>query len=412
MKNKFIKYLTFILIILFSIFAGYENPKLVEVPKKYYYFFLKKIGLSDRFVNIDKKEDNIQSKKKSEEYFANSFSLNLEKVKSYEGKTASIFLKKQNKEVKYEIFTRKGLRLTNDSTSEINLPLNFYLEQDGGVKSVFQIKGQKFALISQKQLSCIYASIFNISYSKEIIKSKCIPDKKLINFGGLGGAYVFDNDSLILSIGVPTHLSEEIDNLSQDNDSIFGKLIKIKKNDILEENVKYSFFSTGHRNPQGLVKFEDTIFSLEHGPQGGDELNEIKAGNNYGWPIASLGTRYNNGRSFSRSHKKLNFIEPIYSFLPAVAPSSLNKCPKNLSLHYENFTCLMGLSLKEMSLIIFLLKKDPYRIFSIEKIRLDKRLRHFGLNYAGKIFNDDDGYFYFSSDTDGLYKAKFSKFRK
>ena len=81
MKNKFIKYLTFILIILFSIFAGYENPKLVEVPKKYYYFFLKKIGLADRFVNIDKKEDNIQSKKKSEEYFANSFSLNLEKVK-------------------------------------------------------------------------------------------------------------------------------------------------------------------------------------------------------------------------------------------------------------------------------------------------------------------------------------------
>ena len=62
----------------------------------------------------------------------------------------------------------------------------------------------------------------------------------------------------------------------------------------------------------------------------------------------------------------------------------------------------MGLSLKEMSLIIFLLEKDPYRIFSIEKIPLDKRLRHFGLNYDGNIFNDDDGYFYFKGREDDI----------
>ena len=129
MKSKFIKSISFILIIFFSIFAGYENPKLVELPKKYYYFFLKQIGLTDRFINVDKKTNITKINKKTEEYFANSFSLNLMKVKSYEGKTASIFLKLENKEPKYEIFTRKGLLLTNKLSKEINLPLNFYLEQ-------------------------------------------------------------------------------------------------------------------------------------------------------------------------------------------------------------------------------------------------------------------------------------------
>ena len=72
--------------------------------------------------------------------------------------------------------------------------------------------------------------------------------------------------------------------------------------DSYDENIEYNIFSLGHRNPQGLVVKDDFIFSLEHGPQGGDELNIILKGKNYGWPITSYGTRYYDGKSY---YKKL-----------------------------------------------------------------------------------------------------------
>ena len=153
------------------------------------------------------------------------------------------------------------------------------------------------------------------------------------------------------------------------------------------------------------------IFSLEHGPHGGDELNEIIEGKNYGWPIASLGTQYGTHESYA-SHASNNFQEPLFVFTPAVAPSALNICPKNLSHYYRDYDCLMGLSLRAMSVLIFLLEKDSDRVVSIEKILLDKRLRHFGLNKAGNLFLDEDDSFYITSDEDGLYKAKFDKFNK
>ena len=45
----------------------------------------------------------------------------------------------------------------------------------------------------------------------------------------------------------------------------------------------------GHRNPQGLLVFDNIVLSTEHGPRGGDEINKIMFGKNYGWPISSYG---------------------------------------------------------------------------------------------------------------------------
>jgi hypothetical protein len=62
-----------------------------------------------------------------------------------------------------------------------------------------------------------------------------------------------------------------------------------------------------------------------------------------------------------------------------------------------------------MSMVIYLLDKDK-KLFSVEKIPLDKRLRHFGINKKSKLYVNND-YFYFSSDKDGLYRAIFKNFR-
>ena len=418
MKKKIYKFFLLLIIILISIFVGYENPNLVETPKKYFYFMLKEMGIRDSFFNkkIDNTVSNKSNKeeKKNKKFIGNSFSLNLSKVKSYPGKSASLIMKLNGNKTEYVIFTRTGLSIKENTESEINLPLFFYTNKDGGVKSVFLIDDEYFALLSSKKLNCLYASLISLKNREEIIRSDCLPDRDGINFGGLGGAYVKMKKRILLTIGVPTHISEEIDKLAQTKNSIFGKILSIKNEEFFDyekKEIEYNIFSSGHKNPQGLVLFKDRIFSLEHGPKGGDELNEIIEGKNYGWPIASLGTRYNGGKSYFRSHIEHNFEEPIFTFSPAVAPSSLNICPNNLSKYYQNYSCLMGLSLRGMSILIFLLDKNKSKVINVEKILLKKRLRHFGLDPSGKLFFDKENNFYITSDNDGLYKVYFDKFR-
>ena len=77
--------------------------------------------------------------------------------------------------------------------------------------------------------------------------------------------------------------------IAQDDNLNFGKIISI---DI--DTKEYTYFSKGHRNPQGLLylKDKDVVLSTEHGPKGGDEINKIIKDENYGWPIASYGIIY------------------------------------------------------------------------------------------------------------------------
>ena len=172
-------------------------------------------------------------------------------------------------------------------------------------------------MISQKKFTCLYASLVSLKNRKELIESECLPDNENADLGGLGGAYIKTKDGILLTIGAPEHKSEEIAELAQRNDSIFGKILFIKNESILnynEKKVKYNIFSLGHRNPQGLVLINDQIFSIEHGPQGGDELNKIIEGKNYGWPTVSFGTKYGDGKSYLRSHSSKNFQKPFFFY--------------------------------------------------------------------------------------------------
>lgn len=385
-------------------FASYDNPSLVEVPKIKIKYYLKKIGLIDSFFTEDKKVshkiENDKNDNNKEEFFANSFSLEINKVRNLNEKTAGVFF---NNQKKLKIFTQAGTLIENDEIKEIQLPIDFTIEKEGGVKNVIYFNDNFFALLSRKKLNCHYASLINSETQFEILKTECIPDEKKINFAGLGGGYTNVNNDVIFSIGTPTHYSEEINKLAQNKDSFFGKIYLMKnKNGKLE----YSKFSEGHRNPQGITYTKGKIFSTEHGPEGGDELNIIKKNSNYGWPLVSLGNRYG-GKSYKKKSEGL--VSPIYSFLPAIAPSSLNVCPKNLNSYYKDFTCLLGLTLREMSVMIYLLDKDD-KLISMEKIFIEKRLRHFGVDKYAKLYTKENN-FYFSADNDGLYKAEFKNFK-
>ncbi len=85
-----------------------------------------------------------------------------------------------------------------------------------------------------------------------------------------------------------------------------------------------SIYSYGQRNPQGLTLNQETgdIWETEHGPRGGDEINIIRSGRNYGWPVISYGINYD-GKPITNISKKEGMEQPISYFIPSIAPSGL-----------------------------------------------------------------------------------------
>lgn len=95
----------------------------------------------------------------------------------------------------------------------------------------------------------------------------------------------------------------------------------------LTENTKAhpAVFSFGHRNIQGMAvsPADGAIWTHEHGPQGGDEVNRIVAGSNYGWPDITYGKEYGTGFSIGEGSQKPGIQAPLHYWVPSIAPSGL-----------------------------------------------------------------------------------------
>ena len=87
---------------------------------------------------------------------------------------------------------------------------------------------------------------------------------------------------------------------------------------------KEAIYTYGNRNPQGMAKHPETgeIWAHEHGPQGGDEINIVKKGANYGWSIVTYGIDYD-GTTISKENKKPGIEDPVFYWLPSIAPSGM-----------------------------------------------------------------------------------------
>jgi glucose/arabinose dehydrogenase len=84
-------------------------------------------------------------------------------------------------------------------------------------------------------------------------------------------------------------------------------------------------YSYGHRNGQGAALHPQTgdLWIHEHGPQGGDELNIIEAGKNYGWPVITYGKEYGSGDDIGEGTHKAGMQQPLYHWVPSIAPSGM-----------------------------------------------------------------------------------------
>ncbi|BDD12570.1 hypothetical protein FUAX_50020 (plasmid) [Fulvitalea axinellae] len=92
-----------------------------------------------------------------------------------------------------------------------------------------------------------------------------------------------------------------------------------------QKGARESIFSYGHRNPQGLAFHPVTgqLWAHEHGPKGGDELNPIRKGENYGWPVVSYGVNYS-GTRFTKLTEKPGMTSPTHYWVPSIAPCGMS----------------------------------------------------------------------------------------
>jgi glucose/arabinose dehydrogenase len=161
---------------------------------------------------------------------------------------------------------------------------------------------------------------------------RCLP---VVNSGAhFGSRIVFDNDNfLYFSMG-----DRGTQNNAQNLNNHAGKIMRLKDDGTVpadnpfvgQANRRPEIFCYGNRNIQGLDKHPVTgqIYAHEHGPRGGDELNLIKKGANYGWPVITFGINYD-GTIVSSDTAREGMEQPITYWVPSIAPCGMTFIKNN-----------------------------------------------------------------------------------
>jgi aldose sugar dehydrogenase len=183
------------------------------------------------------------------------------------------------------------------------------------------------------------------------------PDKPTdAHFGGRM-AQLADR-SLVLTLGDGFSLREA----AQDPASHLGKIVRVNPDGSVPADNPFvgrddtlpEVYSLGHRNVQGIAvdTARSILWSHEHGPRGGDELNRIEPGRNYGWPVATAGRDYS-GAQISPYASYAGMQDPVYGWTPSIAPSSLAVYRGTAFAQWQNdllVTALAGRALHRLRL--------------------------------------------------------------
>jgi aldose sugar dehydrogenase len=205
----------------------------------------------------------------------------------------------------------------------------------------------------------------------------------LAHFGGIqigGRLGLLSPNELLVAVGDHEHDGANSPELfPQDDTTSYGKTILINLTDFSHQQ-----FSKGHRNPQGLfIDSPDAIWETEHGPQGGDELNLVKRGTNYGWPSVTYGTQYGAhfwpGDPVPGSHT--GYAEPFYSWVPSIGVSSLLVNHSRQLKLWEGD--LLIVSLRDGSLYRARIREQ--RIVMMERMPFGRRLRDITQGSEGQL---------------------------
>ncbi len=173
--------------------------------------------------------------------------------------------------------------------------------------------------------------------SRFVFSDNTLTDQKLILEAGpytkrqhhFGGRIVFAADgTMFISVGDRGERTVNPQDLSR----MAGKIHRVNDDGSIPldnpfasvDSARNSIYSYGHRNPQGLAIHPETgkLWEHEHGPRGGDEINIIESGENYGWPVISYGINYD-GTIFTSELQKPGMEQPLHYWVPSIAPCGM-----------------------------------------------------------------------------------------
>ena len=267
------------------------------------------------------------------------------------------------------------------SNKIVYLAISVNLEGDeGGNTAIYSGTFEKFKINNMKLLY------------------KAVPNtKKGQHFGS---RIVFD-DKGHLFFGVGDRGNRDVNPQDIKNDG--GKIYRLNldgsiPNDnpfVNKQGAKKAVYTYGNRNPQGLIFHPITgeLWEHEHGPKGGDEINIIEKGKNYGWPVITYGINYS-GTSITDKREMPGMEQPLYYWVPSIAPSGMAFSTSDIYKDWKGDLFVGSLKFKYLERLVIRDKK----VIKREKI----------LDEIGRVRNvkeGPDGYLYIGVDGKGILKV-------
>jgi glucose/arabinose dehydrogenase len=217
-----------------------------------------------------------------------------------------------------------------------------------------------------------------------------------------GSRIAFDETHIYFSVGDRGYRSN-----AQDLSTHAGSILRLNldgsiplDNPFVGNNQALNeIWSYGHRNPQGLVwdNAKQRLWSIEHGPRGGDEINLIEKGKNYGWPVISYGKEYWLPLAVGEGTHKQGMEQPIKVYVPSIAPSSLLLYTGEAFPHWQGDLFAGALKLHHINRI----ELDESGVALTEQRLLgdlNERIR--------ALIQSPEGWIYFSTDNGNIYRIQ------
>jgi len=214
-----------------------------------------------------------------------------------------------------------------------------------------------------------------------------------------GSRIVFDQEGHVF-FGMGDRGNREVNpqDLSKDG----GKIYRLNLDGSIPEDnpfvnepgAKKAIFSYGHRNPQGMTIHPQTgdLWENEHGPQGGDEINIIKSGVNYGWPEITYGINYS-GTPITDKTSDPNMAQPFYYWVPSIAPSGMAFSTSGIYKDWEGDLFVGSLRFEYLERLVI----EKNQVVKREKV-LDK------IGRVRNVVEGPDGYLYLGVEGKGILK--------
>ena len=214
-----------------------------------------------------------------------------------------------------------------------------------------------------------------------------------------GSRIVFDNDGyLYFSIGERGNNKENPQDIKRD----CGKIYRLNDDGSIPKDnpfvgqigVKEAIYTYGNRNPQGMAKHPETgeIWAHEHGPKGGDEINIIKKGVNYGWATVTYGINYD-GTIMSTETERPGIEKPIYYWIPSIAPSGMTFVTSDKYPDWKGHLLVGSLVFQYLELV----KLKGKEVIERQKIATD-------IGRVRNVAQGPDGFIYIAVEGKGILK--------